>query len=121
MFATLLRRQKLLREKLEYPSGTATALLIAVLHGAGRDQKLSNLDREPLEDEREGLLYSRGNDNDAPVLHHESDATRQSEEAPSSVGSAPRTFQGNLHGSHIQVMLAALAISGLFVRLTSPL
>ncbi|RFU34558.1 hypothetical protein B7463_g1816, partial [Scytalidium lignicola] len=35
VFAVPLRKQVIIREKLKFPSGTATALMIGVLHGAG--------------------------------------------------------------------------------------
>ncbi|KAK2861253.1 hypothetical protein FQN49_004388 [Arthroderma sp. PD_2] len=40
VFAVPLRREVIVREKLKFPSGTATALMINVLHGAGKtDEK----------------------------------------------------------------------------------
>lgn len=45
-FAVPLRRQVIIKEKLKFPSGTATALMISVLHGgeaeaAGEDEERS--------------------------------------------------------------------------------
>ena len=37
VFAVPLRREVIVREKLKFPSGTATALMIGVLHGEGKD------------------------------------------------------------------------------------
>lgn len=39
VFAVPLRKEVLIREKLKFPSGTATALLIKVLHGGGQDSE----------------------------------------------------------------------------------
>ncbi|KAF2432945.1 oligopeptide transporter-like protein [Tothia fuscella] len=40
VFAVPLRRQVIIREKLKFPSGTATALMIGVLHGEKPDAKI---------------------------------------------------------------------------------
>jgi len=39
VFAVPLRRQVIVREKLPFPSGTASALMLRVLHGAGKEEK----------------------------------------------------------------------------------
>lgn len=53
VFAVPLRREVIIREKLKFPSGTATALMIRVLHG---DQKSINL-----------ALEGSGDEPDSPV------------------------------------------------------
>ncbi|KAF2036679.1 oligopeptide transporter-like protein [Setomelanomma holmii] len=62
VFAVPLRKEMIIREKLKFPSGTATALLIKVLHG---DEKLSTKATRAGEDgdsdeeeESQGLLQS---------------------------------------------------------------
>lgn len=40
IFAVPLRKEFIVREKLKFPSGTATALIISVLHGRGDDAKI---------------------------------------------------------------------------------
>lgn len=59
VFAVPLRREMIIREKLKFPSGTATALLIKVLHGEkeskpAASQHLDN--RHGISDEARGLL-----------------------------------------------------------------
>jgi OPT family oligopeptide transporter len=59
VFAVPLRREMIIREKLKFPSGTATALLIKVLHGE-KDSKpavASGEDRGGANDEARGLLH----------------------------------------------------------------
>ncbi|KAJ5291232.1 hypothetical protein N7478_000483 [Penicillium angulare] len=70
VFAVPLRKEVIVREKLRFPSGTASALMLRVLHGAGKDEKVPidaprrpiELTQEPgtssppLEEERSGLL-----------------------------------------------------------------
>ncbi|KAL8695282.1 MAG: hypothetical protein Q9218_000181 [Villophora microphyllina] len=41
VFAVPLRKEVIVREKLKFPSGTATALVISVLHGGGDDGKIA--------------------------------------------------------------------------------
>ncbi|KAJ5987483.1 hypothetical protein N7451_011848 [Penicillium sp. IBT 35674x] len=40
VFAVPLRKEVIVREKLRFPSGTASALMLRVLHGAGKDEKV---------------------------------------------------------------------------------
>lgn len=49
VIAVPLRRQVLIREKLKFPSGTATALIIGVLHGNQDEKKSTQNQQEPLE------------------------------------------------------------------------
>lgn len=51
VFAVPLRKEVIVREKLKFPSGTATALMIGVLHGG---EKQKNTKSEEREDEEEG-------------------------------------------------------------------
>jgi uncharacterized oligopeptide transporter (OPT) family protein len=51
VFAVPLRKEVIVREKLKFPSGTATALMIGVLHGG---EKQKNTKSEEHEDEEEG-------------------------------------------------------------------
>lgn len=41
VFAVPLRKEVIVREKLRFPSGTASALMLRVLHGAGKNEKTS--------------------------------------------------------------------------------
>ncbi|KAI9645179.1 OPT super [Ciborinia camelliae] len=64
VFAVPLRRQVIIREKLKFPSGTATALMIGVLHGKETTASgppipsSENLDERDERDERESRNYS---------------------------------------------------------------
>jgi OPT family oligopeptide transporter len=52
VFAVPLRREVIIREKLKFPSGTATALMIRVLHG---DEKSKNVITQPSNPSAEGV------------------------------------------------------------------
>jgi OPT family oligopeptide transporter len=63
VFAVPLRKEMIIREKLKFPSGTATALLIKVLHGDEKSKTMIARERHPGgddqsddEEEAEGLL-----------------------------------------------------------------
>jgi OPT family oligopeptide transporter len=60
VFAVPLRKEMIIREKLKFPSGTATALLIRVLHGDEKSKKMVaqevNDDESEGEEEAQGLL-----------------------------------------------------------------
>ena len=68
VFAVPLRRQVIIREKLKFPSGTATALMIGVLHGQKGDAKIvaqdaaKNQENDSVEaDQSEGLQQEHPN------------------------------------------------------------
>lgn len=82
VFAVPLRKEVIIREKLKFPSGTATALMIKVLHGDSQ----SNEKRKGVEDglqsdnreEMEGLLAAERRENVAVESHdHEANRLRQ--------------------------------------------
>jgi OPT family oligopeptide transporter len=52
VFAVPLRREVIIREKLKFPSGTATALMIRVLHG---DEKSKSANAKPRSNTAEGV------------------------------------------------------------------
>ncbi|KAL1994209.1 hypothetical protein VTN49DRAFT_2878 [Thermomyces lanuginosus] len=69
IFAVPLRKEVIIREKLRFPSGTATALMIRVLHGgtAGDEKladrrKIGDADEDEREVERERLLAGESSD-----------------------------------------------------------
>jgi OPT family oligopeptide transporter len=92
VFAVPLRKEMIIREKLKFPSGTATALLIRVLHG---DEKPPTATREDNdndnesegEDETEGLLRgssSQREENDLrPSLDEEVEGQEQEDDLAS--------------------------------------
>lgn len=59
VFAVPLRKEMIIREKLKFPSGTATALLIRVLHGDEISKKVAEQEGEADDNEEEqGLLQA---------------------------------------------------------------
>lgn len=126
VFAVPLRRQVIIREKLKFPSGTATALMIGVLHG---DQETSGPAK------REGCLEN--------FRRRSQDLTRSSSAAGVSGGligvhrdeAAPSTYfeadQTNEEGlgldrrsnwkANIRLLIIAFVVSAVYVSVLSGL
>ncbi|KAI4254818.1 MAG: hypothetical protein L6R42_007027, partial [Xanthoria sp. 1 TBL-2021] len=84
IFAVPLRKQVIIREKLKFPSGTATALIISVLHGGGDDARIAR--------HESGVEIARRRSTD--ILRsrsHSEDMLRRS----SSMSGIPRGAAGN--------------------------
>lgn len=82
VFAVPLRREMIIREKLKFPSGTATALLIKVLHGdeKGRKDFSPARDEAEAEGEQQGLLRRSSTDQDSHLLRPSLDAEQSRNE-----------------------------------------
>ncbi|KAI1930847.1 OPT family transporter [Ophidiomyces ophidiicola] len=82
VFAVPLRKEVIVREKLKFPSGTATALMIKVLHGGGQDAEKVRGDEDSSERENQETqrLLSREENQVAPPstlpVSHEHDHRR---------------------------------------------
>lgn len=99
VFAVPLRKEVIVREKLKFPSGTATALMIGVLHGGEkqRDQK-----PEEHEDEEEGRALMGEAHRDS----YDGDHNRAQDEA------AKRDWR-----RQIRLLTFSFVISGVYVSL----
>lgn len=77
VFAVPLRKEVIVREKLKFPSGTATALMIGVLHGG---EKQNGTKSEEHEDEEEGRALmdsSRRDSQDGAHVDAQEDAAKR--------------------------------------------
>ncbi|KIY03510.1 uncharacterized protein Z520_00201 [Fonsecaea multimorphosa CBS 102226] len=64
VFGVPLRKQVIIRERLKFPSGTATALMISVLHGGSKSEEAKHREIETQgTEEREELLRETDRDN----------------------------------------------------------
>ena len=85
VFGVPLRRQVIIRERLKFPSGTATALMISVLHGGAPDQdkKRDQVETQGTEEREELLRDSErdeagyGDSSEAPEQDMRADWKRQ--------------------------------------------
>lgn len=104
VFAVPLRKEVIVREKLRFPSGTASALMLRVLHGSGKDEKIpvSPQDHATEPDEIIGI----------------SDELRQGEEQESLLKGGDTEDQA-VHQkswrSKMRLLIGAFIVSGIYV------
>lgn len=107
VFAVPLRREFIIREKLKFPSGTATALMIKVLHG---DEKGKDVVAESRGDgEREGLLQQVPEEEELPL--RSSGEIEAEEQAVAEVG------EDGDWKAQVRLLIIAFGGSALFVGL----
>jgi len=97
VFAVPLRRQVIIREKLKFPSGTATALMIGVLHG-----KETTADGPVVRQQQESQ--------DSPLPSYAEDGAADVEELSKDAKNSWR--------SKVQLLVASFAVSGLYTLAT---
>ena len=122
VFAVPLRKETIIREKLRFPSGTATALLIGVLHGG--DQKAtivrqnvarSSRSQSGAEDEYDALISEQDRDDSParPDLGH-AEATQARKTSPNLTN--PASGGSSDWKSKIRLLTQAFAVSACYVR-----
>ena len=109
VFAVPLRKEVIVREKLKFPSGTASALMLRVLHGSGQGDEKSKKRVTDVEGviRREERSY-------ASTLAHEP------EETGVLLGNASSSDDSNVQEdwrSKMRLLVGAFAVSGIYVRL----
>jgi OPT family oligopeptide transporter len=115
VFAVPLRRQVIIREKLKFPSGTATALMIGVLHG--KEGAGSSGPARPSNDAR---IYSRDQPErpdyeqaQTPLM-----ADSNADDTLHSLGdSASKQFRNDWRG-RVRILIMSFAVSGFFTLTT---
>ncbi|KAI1813487.1 OPT oligopeptide transporter protein-domain-containing protein [Poronia punctata] len=108
VFAVPLRRQVIIREKLKFPSGFSTAVLIGVLHGKGQTQSSGTLDSS-----KAGTFGSLALENrplmDTQIADDEEDR-----------GDMQQTASGQKHSwaDNMRLLLISFGISGVYTLCT---
>jgi OPT family oligopeptide transporter len=91
VFAVPLRKEMIIREKLKFPSGTATALLIRVLHGDEKSETMvaeeGNDDQSEGEEESQGLLQGSSIQREEHDLRPSLDNDVEDQERDEEIGS----------------------------------
>ena len=101
VFAVPLRKEVIVREKLRFPSGTASALMLKVLHGSGSDEKVVVSER------------SHGG-----VLSAENEPSGQSQEDTGLLKDVDAEDQASKEQdwrSKMRLLVGAFAVSGVYV------
>ena len=121
-FAVPLRREVIIREKLKFPSGTATALMIGVLHGNTEDAGLARHESAmgTFRRSSQGLLRPGSTTSGIPF---EGNEDARSGERPSAT--SPEAAEPNEQGlgldeksdwkAKIRLLIVAFAISAIYV------
>jgi uncharacterized oligopeptide transporter (OPT) family protein len=117
VFAVPLRRQVIIREKLKFPSGTATALMIGVLHGGEKDASIIKMDNEnahqgsnrQVEEEEERLNTG------APTLRRRQSQTAASE-PQGDIEALDEDSQADWKG-RIKLLTLSFGMSAIYVRI----
>lgn len=117
VFAVPLRRQVIIREKLKFPSGTATALMIGVLHGGEKDARIIDMDNEnehqgsngQAEEEEQRLIA------DAPTQRRRQEQTAASE-PHGDVEALDKDSHADWKG-RIKLLTLSFGISAIYVRI----
>ena len=116
VIAVPLRREFIIREKLKFPSGTATALMIGVLHGKTQDSALTNVE-SGLKRQSQDLSPSSSNISEIPP---ENAGLQQ---IPPSFGVESGSTDNNDHRgdwkAKIIQLLYAFAVSAVYVRFSN--
>lgn len=116
MFAVPLRKEVIIREKLKFPSGTATALMIGVLHGGEKTGAEGNIEehtaRRRGRTNNENDEESRGLLSDVPPTIHEQHGEPLGRR-DSQTEAAKKDWR-----KQIRLLTTSFGISGLYVRLT---
>jgi len=120
VFAVPLRKEVIVREKLKFPSGTATALMIGVLHGGEKTGTEGEMEEHV---KRDGTRRRRGDGGDeesdalmadaSPPAAQESSEDDDSEQREEAIGIKEDWKK------QIRLLTYSFAISGTYVRITA--
>lgn len=122
VFAVPLRKETIIREKLKFPSGTATALLIGVLHGGRQETSIvkqvadrpSRSQHSGEEDEHQALISQEEREETDPVRPVDSAGMSRAEML---VPDMPNPAAGGGEWkSKIRLLTFAFAASAVYVR-----
>ena len=102
VFAVPLRKEVIVREKLKFPSGTATALVIGMLHGGTAKKQQDEIETQGTEERHALLQQDEGGDSDA----QESSAVKRDEETDQD--------QKSDWKAQIRLLLVAFGVSALY-------
>jgi len=106
-FAVLLRKQIIVREKLKFPSGSATATMIAVLHQSEVPESTAESTALEGQNDHEGLLQRRSSSEDSPYTSD--DSTDDVDQTVELEHLSKKTYSNN-----IRILLSSFTISAFY-------
>ena len=120
IFAVPLRRQVIIREKLKFPSGTACALMIGVLHGKVNDRGLVRTDSKSIPnngaEETEQLI---GNSTSDPLDQRVQSIHRLRSNQPLLRSTSSESDEKSAWRSRIRLLFVAFLFSAGYVGISS--
>ncbi|KAL7892598.1 OPT superfamily oligopeptide transporter [Trichoderma sp. SZMC 28014] len=102
VFAVPLRHQVIIRERLRFPSGFSTAVLIRVLHSRGKSSSVQELDAAA-----KGGFASLADRDDDPLLVHETSSSVADEEPEATSKDVDWAY-------NMKLLLVSFLVSGIF-------
>jgi uncharacterized oligopeptide transporter (OPT) family protein len=102
VFAVPLRKEVIVREKLRFPSGTASALMLKVLHGSGNKEKIVAAENHRIDES--GLVAPPSSTQEATGLLKDVDAEDQAANQQD-------------WRSKMRLLIGAFVVSGVYVRI----
>lgn len=123
MFAVPLRKEVIIREKLRFPSGTATALMIGLLHGGEKTGAEGNIEdihssqrksRSSVDDEEHQRLMGDASPTAAQDSGHNSDDEDELQNVQSRESLSKRDWK-----KQIRLLIYSFMGSGAYVRVSS--
>ena len=120
VFAVPLRKEVIIREKLKFPSGTATALMIGVVHGDSND-KGDSRSNNGLEIFRQRSLDLRRSSSMDGI--HSGAGGGNNQAAPADLSDLAQESDQDRRGdwkANIRLLIVAFGASGIYVRVRIP-
>ena len=118
MFAVPLRKEVIIREKLKFPSGTATALMIGVLHGGEKTGVEGEVERHAETRRRKSRKSGSSGDEEAQGLISNAAARRSTDSEPITRKDSKTEEQKKDWQKQIRLLTTSFGISGAYVRTT---
>lgn len=117
VFAVPLRKEVIIREKLKFPSGTATALVIGVLHGNSDDEGKKKSDDGLEIFRRRSQDRVRESSRDGTVARQSGQDTQDTSATHDRVGSSNEEDHRDDWKAKIRLLVIAFGISAVYVGL----
>jgi len=117
VFAVPLRRQVIIREKLKFPSGTATALLIEVLHGKDKTE-MANPFSKPNYGHVNLSAATNNAESSNSLLSNNPESPRSSSESKDNNMEAIGSGQRSSWKARVKILVISFTVSGLYTLAT---
>ena len=118
VFAVPLRKEVIIREKLKFPSGTATALMIGVLHGGSEDSGIIKMDQPDSSNKSRRQDDEEGNEEEQRLITSAPSTSRASHEDDSPVHAPEQGSKSDDRSDwkwNIKLLTVSFGVSAVYV------